>query len=70
MIVLNVIAFVLVVVGALNWGLVGLFGFNFVSLVTGSDRNAAASVVYVLVALSAIWLTVSLFVGGGAIYFT
>ena len=70
MFVVNIIAFILVCIGAINWGLVGICGFNLVSYITGSDRNVAASVIYILVCLSAIWLTVSLFINGGALYFT
>lgn len=69
MFVVNIIAFVLVCIGAINWGLVGICGFNLVSFITGSDRNIAASVIYVLVCISAIWLIVALFVSGGAINF-
>lgn len=69
MFVVNIIAFVLVAIGAINWGLIGLCGFNLVSYVTGSDRNACARVIYILVCLAAIWLIVSLFISGGALYF-
>ncbi len=69
MFVVNIIAFILVAIGAINWGLIGLFGFNLVSYITGSDRNIGASVIYILVCLAAIWLIISLFVSGGALYF-
>jgi uncharacterized protein len=48
------IAWVLVVIGALNWGLVGFFSFDLVSALLGSGM--AAKVVYDLVGLSAIVL--------------
>ena len=69
MFVVNIIAFVLVAIGAINWGLIGLCGFNLVSYITGSDRNVCARVIYILVCLAAIWLIVSLFINGGALYF-
>lgn len=52
---LHMVVFTLVVVGALNWGLVGLFNFNLVSALLGVD-SALEKLVYVLVGLSAVWL--------------
>lgn len=51
---LNKIAFVLVIVGALNWGL-SAFGYNLVDMIFGMG-SMLAKVVYVLVALSALVL--------------
>ena len=50
---LHVIAITLVVIGALNWGLVGLFNFNLVAALFGAD-SAMSNIVYVLVGLSAV----------------
>lgn len=47
------VAFLLVIVGALNWGLVGAFHFNLVNTVLGS-MPWLESLVYILVGLSAI----------------
>ena len=52
---LDLLALPLVVVGALNWGLVGLFKFDLVAELVGEEFgavNAASRVVYVLVALA------------------
>lgn len=46
------IAFILVIVGALNWGLVGLANFNLVSMIFG--EGMLASIVYTLVGVSAL----------------
>lgn len=61
------IASILVVIGALNWGLVGLnsfsgvdYSWDLVNLVLGSIPWLA-SIVYLLVALSGIWLLIKLF---------
>ena len=51
---LHMVAFILVIVGALNWGLVGLFDFNLVSTLLGG-MPAIERTVYVLVGLSAVW---------------
>jgi uncharacterized membrane protein YuzA (DUF378 family) len=55
---LDLITLVLVIVGALNWGLVGLFEFDLVATIAGRDFgevNAFSRVVYILVALSGIY---------------
>ena len=49
--VLHIIAFILVVVGGLNWGLVGLGNWNVVNMILGS-MPVVERVVYVLVGLS------------------
>lgn len=55
---LHMVAFLLLAVGGLNWGLVGLFQFNLVSAVFGS-MPALEMLVYVLVGVSALWLLVT-----------
>lgn len=47
---LHMFAMILVVVGAINWGLVGAFGFNLVTAIVG--RGALANVIYALVGLA------------------
>lgn len=49
------LAVVLVVVGGLNWGLVGIFNFDLVATIFG-DMSGLSRVVYVLVGLSAVYL--------------
>jgi uncharacterized membrane protein YuzA (DUF378 family) len=56
---LNLITLVLVIVGGLNWGLVGLFDWNLVAALFG-EGSALARAVYVLVGISAIWQLVPL----------
>jgi uncharacterized protein len=48
------IAWVLVVIGALNWGLIGLFGFNLVTAIFGTGM--VSGVVYSVVGISAVVL--------------
>ena len=51
---LDWIAMVLLIVGGLNWGLVGLADFNLVAALFGDD-SALSRIVYILVGLSALW---------------
>lgn len=52
---LDVAALVLLVVGGLNWGLVGLFGFDLVAALLGS-MSMLSRIVYSLVGVSAIYV--------------
>lgn len=56
--VLHAVSFSLVVVGAINWGLVGGFDTNLVSLLVGSSPMVER-LVYILVGLSGVYLLVT-----------
>jgi uncharacterized membrane protein YuzA (DUF378 family) len=60
---LNPIAWILVIVGAINWGLVGIGGFtgnnwDVVNMLLGAWPEVK-SIVYVLIGLSGVWLLVN-----------
>jgi hypothetical protein len=57
--VLDIIALILIIVGGLNWLLVGAFDFDLVAAIFGS-MSAVARIVYVLVGLSAIYTAIML----------
>lgn len=52
---LDIIAAALLMVGGLNWGLVGLFQFDLVQALIGSWAPALANLVYIIVGLSAVY---------------
>lgn len=56
---LDVVSYVLILVGALNWGLVGLFGFDLVAALFG-EMTIFGRIVYALVGLAALYDIVSL----------
>ena len=59
---LDVIAGALVVIGALNWGLVGIFHFDLVAAVVGrhfGETTPISSAVYILVALAGVYEALS-----------
>lgn len=58
----NVITLVLLIVGGLNWGLVGLFDFNLVAALFG-EQSLFSRIVYILVGASAIWQIIPLMRG-------
>ena len=51
--ILRYVAYVLVLIGALNWGLIGLFGFDLVGSVFG-EMSLVSRIIYSLVGVSAI----------------
>jgi uncharacterized membrane protein YuzA (DUF378 family) len=57
--VLDYIALVLVIIGGLNWALVGLFNFDLVAAIFGS-LSMLSRIVYVLVGLSAVYVLIIL----------
>ncbi|MDO5556975.1 MAG: DUF378 domain-containing protein [Clostridia bacterium] len=52
--VIDIIALVLVIIGALNWGLIGLFEFNLVDTIFGV-MSILSRIIYILVGIAGIW---------------
>ncbi len=52
--IVDLVALVLVIVGAINWGLIGLTGMNLVTSLLG-DGTMLTRVVYILVGLSGLY---------------
>ena len=52
--IIDTIALILIIVGAINWGLIGLFNFNLVELIFG-NMTFLARAVYTLVGVSGLW---------------
>ena len=53
--VLDRLALILVVIGAINWGSIGLFQFDIVAWAFGGQGAAVSRVIYTIVALAGIW---------------
>lgn len=58
---LDRIALILVIIGALNWGSIGLFQFDIVAWAFGGQAAIVSRVIYTLVALAGIWCISLLF---------
>lgn len=52
--VIDTIALVLIIIGAINWGLIGLFGFNLVDTIFGA-MSIISRIIYTLVGISGLW---------------
>ena len=57
---LNVVTLALVIVGAVNWGLVGMFQFDLVAALFGGQSAALSRIVYGLVGLAGLYQIVPL----------
>jgi hypothetical protein len=58
---LNLVTLLLIIVGGINWLLVGAFQFDLVAGIFGGEQSALARIVYILVGLSAIYQLVPFF---------
>jgi len=58
--VIDTIALVLIIIGAINWGLVGIFNFNLVDAIFGA-MSIISRIIYILVGVSGLWAIKLLF---------
>lgn len=61
----NIVSYILVLLGAVNWGLFGIFNFNLVSAIFGGARSVGSIIIYSLIAAAALWLIISPFLTHG-----
>lgn len=61
------ICLILIIIGALNWGLVGLFEFDLVAWAFGGPTALISRIIYTVIALAGIWCISLLFRDKGAI---
>jgi uncharacterized membrane protein YuzA (DUF378 family) len=53
--IMDRIALIITVIGALNWGSIGLFSFDIVAWIFGGQEAIGSRIVYTVVALAGIW---------------
>jgi len=56
-------ALVLTIIGALNWGSIGIFGFDIVAFLCGGQMGVISRIIYTLVGLAGLWCISLLFRG-------
>lgn len=67
--IINIIAFIVLAIGGLNWGLVGIFNWNLVDAIFGV-ASIGSMIVYIIVAAATLWLIFAAFYSKGKIDFT
>lgn len=58
---MNTIALILMIIGALNWGLVGLFQYDLVAAIFGGMSGVVSRIIYTIVGIAGIWGITMLF---------
>ncbi len=58
---MDTLALILVIIGALNWGLVGLFSFDVIAAIFGSSTAVVSRIIYTIVGLAGLWGITMLF---------
>lgn len=58
---MDTLSLILIVVGALNWGLIGIFQFDAVAAIFGGMSGVVARIIYTLVGIAGIWGATMLF---------
>lgn len=58
---MDLLAFILVIIGGLNWGLIGLFNFNLIEVLFGT--TIITTIIYILVGLAALYMLLAKFSG-------
>ena len=53
--IMDRIALILAIIGALNWGSIGLFQFDIVAWICGGQSSVLSRIIYTVVALAGIW---------------
>ncbi len=52
--IIDTIALILIIIGAINWGLIGIFNFNLVDTIFGT-MSVISRIIYTLVGISGLW---------------
>ncbi|MDY4813630.1 MAG: DUF378 domain-containing protein [Ruminococcus sp.] len=55
------IALTLLIIGGINWGLVGIFQFDLVAFLCGGQSGVISRIIYIIICLCAIWCITLLF---------
>ena len=58
---MDTLALILLIIGGLNWGSIGLFGFDIVGWIFGGQGAAISRIIFAIVGLAAIWAITFLF---------
>ena len=58
---MNKLSLILVIIGAINWLLIGLFKFDFVGMLFGGQTSAFSRIIFVIVGLAGLWCISLLF---------
>ena len=52
---MDVITLILLIIGGINWGLIGVFRFDIVAFLFGSQTSVVSRIIYTIIGLCALW---------------
>ncbi|MBQ4145263.1 MAG: DUF378 domain-containing protein [Clostridia bacterium] len=52
---MDILALILIIVGALNWGSIGIFGFDIVAALFGGQLSVLSRIIFAIVGLGGLW---------------
>ncbi|MBD9009369.1 MAG: DUF378 domain-containing protein [Clostridiales bacterium] len=55
MFIMDILALILIIVGAINWGSIGLFGFDIVGAIFGGQLSVFSRIIFTIVGLGGLW---------------
>ena len=58
---MDMVSWILVIIGALNWGCIGIFGFDVIGTLLGGQLSVFARIIYTIVGLAGLWSIYTLF---------
>lgn len=64
------LSLILIIIGALNWGSIGLFGFDIVGSIFGGQLSLVSRIIFTLVGLAGLWAITLLFRDNNAVRHT
>ena len=62
---LKIVAFILTVLGGLNWLAIGMLQYDFVAGIFGTQANVFSRIIYIVIGISAVYLTVAIIANKG-----
>lgn len=52
---MDIITLILLIIGGINWGLIGICGFDLVAFLFGSQASVMSRIIYTIIGLCALW---------------
>lgn len=52
---MDIITLILLIIGGINWGLIGVFGFDLVAFLFGGQASVVSRIIYTIIGLCALW---------------
>ncbi len=52
---MDIITLILLIIGGINWGLIGVFRFDIVAFLFGSQTSVVSRIIYTIIGLCALW---------------